>query len=239
MDSKYRSYRRAFTLIELLVVIAIIAILASMLLPALSKAKEKGKRAVCKSNQRQITLTMLMYAGENEGLFPDGKRDNAFEHFSFIHSDTFNYLLDRGSMTTNNLTCPNKKDWYRFSRGVGHRLGYYFLFGHHTDLDTRPRTGRFRGPKPWDSPRRDTDDPSWPMIADVIEKGTVTPNVTSAPHGSGGAVRSREGEIVEPEAIGSQGGHIGRADGSVDWVNQNQMFERYATIPHGPIRGYW
>ena len=77
------------------------------------------------------------------------------------------------------------------------------------------------------------------MIADVIEKGTVTPNVTSAPHGSGGPVRSREGEIVEPEAIGSQGGHIGRADGSVDWVNQNQMFERYATIPHGPIRGYW
>jgi len=59
-----------FTLIELLVVIAIIGILAGMLLPALSRAKELGRRIACTNNQRQLSLACTMFVDENDGRFP-------------------------------------------------------------------------------------------------------------------------------------------------------------------------
>ena len=73
--------KNAFTLIELLVVIAIIAILAAMLMPALNKARARGRDSSCRSNLRQIGTAVSLYTGDNKDYYP------ALPHFSSVKSD--------------------------------------------------------------------------------------------------------------------------------------------------------
>src|SRR6476660_9575937 len=71
-------FRQGFTLIELLVVIAIIAILAAMLLPVLSRAKQKAHGVACMNNTKQLALGWILYAGDNDDRTP-GVYDNGMD----------------------------------------------------------------------------------------------------------------------------------------------------------------
>src|SRR2546426_12471389 len=67
MNESFRRRCGAFTLIELLVVIAVIALLAALLLPALSNGKERGRRTACLSNLREVALAARLYMDDNDG----------------------------------------------------------------------------------------------------------------------------------------------------------------------------
>jgi prepilin-type N-terminal cleavage/methylation domain-containing protein/prepilin-type processing-associated H-X9-DG protein len=93
-----RRHGGGFTLIELLVVIAIIAILASLLLPALSRSKQAGRRIVCVNHLKQLDVASLLHVHENEGFYPSSNDTNKWPE-----------LLRAGYQDLRLLVCPDDR----------------------------------------------------------------------------------------------------------------------------------
>ncbi len=100
--------KKRFTLIELLVVIAIIAILASLLLPALQKARDRAQTMVCVSNMKQSILGIHLWANDNDGALPD---HNVYRG---CVPPQFGELIGDDYLTRENLLCPTVSSIYTY-----------------------------------------------------------------------------------------------------------------------------
>ena len=101
--------RRGFTLLELLLVVAIIGVLAAILLPALSRARESARRASCLTNLSQLGIALQCYAEENEGQLPwSGGKNNA---------DALKEFLGDYLPLQDTFACPSDSGMGRYNRG--------------------------------------------------------------------------------------------------------------------------
>jgi prepilin-type N-terminal cleavage/methylation domain-containing protein len=109
--------RKGFTLIELLVVIAIIAILAAILFPVFSRARNKAEQASCMNNQKQIITAVLMYAHDwDDCLFPTQNYVTPLD--PYIQNISTWWCPSAGKFSVTQGTAPNQYQLYTMSYGV-------------------------------------------------------------------------------------------------------------------------
>ncbi len=144
LSLQYRKRAGAFTLVELLVVIAIIAILAALLLPVLSSAKQRGQRTVCLSNLRQIGAGFSLALNENNGFFPDRRDLKSSLPGGYRPWTTWPPSDPRAGWAVTNYSdvCPNLNVW-SCPTAVGSPVGNIVQSAQATSNDTNAPLCRY------------------------------------------------------------------------------------------------
>jgi len=223
-------------LIELLVVVAIIAVLASLLLPALSRAREMSRRAACMNNVRQFTSTILLYADDNDEWLPCGKYDLPTAMQEGGIKGGFQMLQEDYRLPLRTATCPSNPTavpWFR--SGTQHVYFDYLYVG---GASSRPAgVNTYHGwlvqswatqkeilqPTPRLTLASGHADRS-PLLWDI----SYAPPRTVKPHSFVVANRSNH---ASSDGFWGAGENVSHVDGHVTWYSLNHG---YGTVLFGP-----
>jgi len=210
--------KRAFTLIEMLVVIAIVAILAALLLPALSRGKDSAKSAACKSNLRQLGLAMTMYANEFRYYPPQAHRDTSINQFV-----TYAWpakLLPHVSDSKGVFRCPSRGAEFNWPTNRS-QLGYDFPLN--IDIGTTPFSYGYNA---WSADGgvgglglSDT------LVTRVLKPADMIAIADSDGHGDIHFFRYRGVPVDPPGDLHSRGANVVFCDGHIEWQKQVKWVE--------------
>ena len=206
-----RAFPKGFTLIELLVVVSIIALLVSILLPALSKAREQAKHVKCMVHVRGVGVALMMYGQDNNDYYPTGSEITPEGHdFGWSGYNSAYWVCTVGvggvrifaeyvSLEPDIVFCPSNKTW----------INYYY-----DDWNTDTSTGNtsyfpYCGRNAYypNSPMKLSDPGSWYLWGDITS--------------------SNQGEVYNNHGV-ENGANWAYVDGHVEYVEREHLVERFS-----------